>query len=61
MRDSWQLVSRVLKNEEALYGHYNLSIPTIAICDVSWPAIKLLLQRFNMTTVPTYLQRSSNI
>ena len=30
------------KYEKALYGHYNLSIPTIAVCDFSWPAIKSL-------------------
>ena len=40
--------------EEASYGHYNLSISTIAVCDFSWPAVKPLLQRFNMETVPTY-------
>ena len=31
------------KDEEDLYGHYNLSIPTIAVCDFSWPAVKSLL------------------
>ena len=49
------------KNEEALYGHYNLSILTTVVCDFSWPSIKSLLYRFNMETVPIYLQGSSNI
>ena len=48
------------KDGEVSYGHYNLSIPTIAVCDFLWPAIKSL-QRFDMETVPTYLQRSTNI
>ena len=49
------------KDEDTLYGHCNLSIPTIAICVFPWLARKSLLQQFNMKTASTYLQRSSNI
>ena len=49
------------KVEEALYGDYKLSVPTIAVCDFPCPAINSLLQRFNMETVPAYLQFSTNI
>ena len=49
------------KDEEALYGHNNLSVPTLALCDFSWSAIKSLLSRFNLETVPTYLHRCSKI
>ena len=49
------------KDEEALYGHNNLSVPILAVCDFSWPAIKSLLSRFNLETVPTYLHRCSKI
>ena len=31
------------KDEEALYGHSNLSVPILAMCDFSWPAMKSLL------------------
>ena len=49
------------KDEEALYGHKNLSVPILAVCDFSWPAMKSLLSRFNLETVPTYLHRCSKI
>ena len=49
------------KDEDALYGHYNLSVPSIAVYVFPWSAVKSLLQRFNMETATTYLQRSSNI
>ena len=31
------------KDEEALYGHINLSAPILAMSDFSWPAMKSLL------------------
>ena len=49
------------KDEEALNGHNNLSVPILAVCDFSWPAIKSLLSRFNLETVPAYLHRCSKI